>query len=127
MNCTQQIGRVTADIEPVRLTDRGAVTSFRVAVPRPRGSAKDADFFTVEVWRRLAEVCAEQLSRGREVAVDGRLEQRQWLTADGDARERVVIVARSVRFLSRGRHADAVAPAPPEADVDSGHALVHDA
>jgi len=99
MNCTHQIGRLTADPEPLRTTDHGSVTTFRLAVPRPNGAAKEADFFTVEVWQRLAEVCSEHLTRGREVAVDGRLEQREWRTSDDQARERVVIVAHGVQFL----------------------------
>ena len=100
MNCIQQIGRLTADPEPLKSTERGAVTTFRLAVPRPKGASKEADFFTAEIWKRLAEVCAAHLERGREVAVEGRLEQREWRTANDEARERVVIVARSVRFLS---------------------------
>ena len=105
MNSTQQIGRLTADPESVRETEHGKVTSFRLAVSRSNGSAKRADFFTVEVWNRLAETCAKYLREGREVAVTGRLEQREWRTEDDQPRERVVIVARNVDFL-RGRKAD---------------------
>src|SRR5438034_543951 len=53
VNCTQQIGRLTADPQPLTTTEHGVVTSFRIAVPRPKGSAREADFFTVEAWRRL--------------------------------------------------------------------------
>src|SRR6058998_299655 len=105
MNCIQQIGRLTADPEPLRTTEHGPVTTFRIAVPRPKGSPREADFFTVEVWRRLAEVCAEYLRCGREVGIEGRLDQRTWRTNTDEPRERVLIVASSVRFLgaaSRG-------------------------
>jgi single-strand DNA-binding protein len=105
MNTTQQIGRLTADPETVRETEHGKVTSFRLAVPRTSGATKNADFFTVEVWNRLAETCSKFLREGREVAVTGRLEQREWRTDDDQPRERVVIVARAVDFL-RGRKAD---------------------
>lgn len=113
MNSTQQIGRLTADPESVRETEHGKVTSFRLAVPRNNGASKKADFFTVEVWNRLAETCAKYLSEGREVAVTGRLEQREWRT-DDQPRERVVIVARSVDFL-RGGKADEEPVAEPVA------------
>jgi len=103
MNSTQQIGRLTADPEPLRTTEHGPVTTFRLAVPRPKGGAREADFFTVEAWQRVAETCCQYLERGREVAVDGRLDQRAWQTDDGQARERVVIVARSVQFLRTPR------------------------
>ena len=81
------------------------VTSFRIAVARPKGSTQEADFFTIEVWRRLAETCAQYLRRGREVAIEGRLDQRTWQTTSDDPRERVIIVARTVRFLRNGTSA----------------------
>jgi len=119
MNSTQQIGRLTADPESVRETEHGKVTSFRLAVPRNNGASRKADFFTVEVWDRLAETCAKYLRQGREVAVTGRLEQREWRTDDDQPRERVVIVARSVDFL-RGRKAaeePVAASAPADEDI----------
>ena len=122
MNSTQQIGRLTADPESVRETDHGKVTSFRLAVPRSSGAAKRADFFTVEAWNKLAETCAKYLREGREVAVTGRLEQREWRTDDDQPRERVVIVARSVDFL-RGRKAE---DEPTEEPVATGAAADED-
>jgi single-strand DNA-binding protein len=101
MNTTQQIGRLTSPPEALRQTEHGMVSSFRLAVPRPNGSSKTADFFTVEVWNRLAETCSRYLSEGREVAVTGRLEHREWRTPDDQPRERVLIVARAVDFLRR--------------------------
>ena len=114
MNTTQQIGRLTADPDQVRETEHGKVTSFRLAVPRNNGASKKADFFTVEVWNRLADTCAKYLREGREVAVTGRLDQREWRTEDDRPRERVVIVAHSVDFL-RGRKADDETAAEPVA------------
>src|SRR4051794_24441043 len=102
MNSTQQIGRLTAEPGPLKSTEHGTVTTFRIAVPRPKASSREADFFTVEVWQRLAEVCVAHLHRGREVAVEGRLEQREWRSGNDEPRERVVIVARNVRFLRQG-------------------------
>src|SRR3954471_4600595 len=117
MNCTQQIGRLTADPDALRTTEDGPVTTFRLAVPRPKGAAKEADFFTVEAWQRLAEVCVQHLARGREVAVDGRLEQREWRSSDDKPRERVVIVARNVRFL-RGRLENGAGSPNEASDLD---------
>lgn len=98
MNCVQLIGRLTADPEPVRTTEAGEVTSLRLAVPRRR-TDDSADFVTIEVWKNLALVCAEHLRGGREVAVEGRLSHREWRTEDGQRRERIVVVARDIRFL----------------------------
>ena len=104
MNTTHHIGRLTADPEPLKTTPHGCVTTFRIAVPRPNGAAKEADFFSVEAWQRLAESCAAQLARGREVAVEGRLDQREWRDDQDRGHERIVIVARSVQFLREPRH-----------------------
>jgi single-strand DNA-binding protein len=105
MNSTHHIGRLTADPEPLKTTPHGSVTTFRIAVPRPNGAVKEADFFTVEAWKRLAESCVTYLARGREVAVEGRLDQREWRDDEDRGHERVVIVARSIQFLRETRQA----------------------
>lgn len=109
MNCVQLIGRLTADPAPVRTTEAGEVTTLRVAVPRRR-TDDSVDFVTVEVWKNLALVCAEHLKSGREIAVDGRLSHHEWQTDEGQRRERLVIVARDVRFLRQ--------PASTSVDTD---------
>ena len=101
MNSAQLLGRLTNDPDELRRTEHGTVTSFRIAVSRASSSSKAADFFTIEVWDRLAEACASYLSRGREVAIEGRIEHREWRTADNERQERIVVVARSVDFLRR--------------------------
>lgn len=103
MNTTQLIGRLTADPGEVRDANDSRVASFRIAVPRPKGAQKDADFFTVEVWNGLAETCAKYLSEGREVAISGRLEQREWRGENDQPHERVIVVARTVDFLRGGK------------------------
>lgn len=98
MNSVQLIGRLTADPGEVRATDAGEVATMRIAVPRRRSDDSD-DFLTVEVWKHLATVCAEHLRSGREISVEGRLSHREWRDGDGARHERVVVVARDIRFL----------------------------
>lgn len=95
------IGRLAADVE-LKTTPSGAhVANFRVAV----GGAKSADgkesvsFFTVVAWNKTAEVCEKYLSKGKQVAVDGRLDQRSWTAQDGSKRSVVEIIAERVEFL----------------------------
>ncbi|HWT92735.1 MAG TPA: single-stranded DNA-binding protein [Solirubrobacteraceae bacterium] len=120
MNTTQQIGRLTKDAEPVTQTANGPVTTMRLAVPRPKGSKKNADFFTVEVWGKQADSAAKWLKEGREVAVAGRLEQREWRDDNDTYHERVVIVARTIDYLRTprkdGEAQPGEAPATPEGD-----------
>lgn len=97
MNSVQLIGRLTHDPEPHAIPNGTQLTTFRLAVDHPRRQA--ANFVTVKTWGRLAEVAAEHLARGRRVAVWGSLEHEEWTTADGERRDRLVVVGSRVEFL----------------------------
>ena len=102
------VGNLTRDPE-VRQTPSGTpVCSLRIAVNSRRrdesGQWTDKpNYFSVSVFGNQAESCGQYLSKGRPVAIDGRLDWREWQTQDGQKREAVEIVAESVQFLgSRG-------------------------
>jgi single-strand DNA-binding protein len=57
------------------------------------------NYFDVTVWGNQAESCAQYLSRGRPIGVDGRLDWREWDAQDGTKRQAVEIIAESVQFL----------------------------
>jgi single-strand DNA-binding protein len=102
------VGNLTRDPE-LRHTPGGTpVCSLRVAVnDRKRdeaGNWVDApNYFSVSVFGNQAENCAQYLSKGRPVGIDGKLRWREWQTQEGSKREAVEIVADSVQFLgSRG-------------------------
>ncbi len=98
------IGRLTRDPEP-RYTQSGVpVTTFTLAVDRPftnQQGERQADFINIVVWRSLAETCARHLSKGRLVAVEGRLQIRSYETQDGQRRRVAEVVGDNVRFLDR--------------------------
>jgi single-strand DNA-binding protein len=102
------VGNLTRDPE-LRHTPAGMpVCSLRLAVNARRkdetGQWVDKpNYFSITVWGQQGENCAQYLSKGRPVAVDGRLDWREWESQDGTKREAVEIVADSVQFLgSRG-------------------------
>ena len=102
------VGNLTKDPE-LRHTPSGtAVCNLRLAVNTRRkdetGQWVDKpNYFSVSVFGNQAESCSQYLSKGRPVAIDGRLDWREWQTQDGSKREAVEIVAESVQFLgSRG-------------------------
>ena len=102
------VGNLTRDPE-VRQTPSGTpVCSLRIAVNSRRrdesGQWTDKpNYFSISVFGNQAESCGQYLSKGRPVAIDGRLDWREWQTQDGQKREAVEIVAESVQFLgSRG-------------------------
>jgi single-strand DNA-binding protein len=98
------IGRLTRDPE-TRVTASGiTVTRFTVAVDRFR--KKDTgesvtDFLRVVAWRRLAEICGEYLTKGKLIAVEGRLQLSEY-EKDGERRQMTEIVADNVQMLDRG-------------------------
>jgi single-strand DNA-binding protein len=100
------IGRLTADPQ-LRYTKNGnAVTNFTLAVNKSfvgQDGEPGADFIDVVVWRKLAEVCANHLVKGRLAAVEGRLEIRSYEDQQGVRRKAAEVVADNVRFLDRGK------------------------
>jgi len=105
------VGNLTRDPE-LRNTPSGtAVCKLRIAVnTRMKDGATGQwtdkpNYFDVTVWGNQGESCAQYLSKGRPVAVDGRLDWREWDAQDGTKRLAVVIIADSVQFLGGGREA----------------------
>ncbi|MBX5475916.1 MAG: single-stranded DNA-binding protein [Clostridia bacterium] len=125
LNHVVLIGRLVRDPE-LRYTPNGvAVGTFTLAVDRPYSNQqgeREADFIDIVVWRQLAETCANHLSKGRLVAVAGRLQIRSYETQDGQKRRAAEVVANEVRFLDRptrqGSGADALGTEVPFDDED---------
>ena len=98
-------GNLTRDPELRSLPSGMSVCSLRIASNTRRkdqstGEWQDKpNYFDVTVWGAQGENCARFLSKGRPVALDGRLEWREWQAQDGTKRQNVEIVADSVQFL----------------------------
>jgi single-strand DNA-binding protein len=98
------VGNLTRDPE-LRHTPSGtAVCSLRLAVNSRRkdesGQWVDKpNYFDITVWGAQGENCAQYLAKGRPVAIDGRLEWREWEAQDGAKRQAVDVVADNVQFL----------------------------
>ena len=110
INRVVMTGNLTRDPE-LRTTPTGTpVCSLRIAcnTRRKDGSGNWVDkpnYFDVTVWGAQGENASKYLSKGRPVAIDGRLEWREWDAQDGTKRQAVEIIADSVQFL--GGRADA--------------------
>ena len=97
-------GNLTRDPE-LRTTPSGtSVCGLRIACNTRRKDASGQwvdkpNYFDVTVWGAQGENCAQYLSKGRPVAVDGRLEWREWEDKEGNKRQAVDIIADSVQFL----------------------------
>lgn len=108
------IGRLTRDPELRYIPSGQPVASFTLAVDRPfvnQQGERGTDFIDIVAWRRLAEQVTQHLSKGRLVAVEGRLQIRSYETQDGQKRRVAEVVADAVRFLDRKAGAPAAAEA----------------
>ena len=101
-------GNLTRDPE-LRTTPSGtSVCGLRIACNTRRKDASGQwvdkpNYFDVTVWGAQGENCANYLSKGRPVAVEGRLDWREWEAQDGSKRSKVEIVAFQIQFHdSRG-------------------------
>jgi single-strand DNA-binding protein len=106
------VGRLTRDPELRALPSGSSVCSLRVAC---NSSRRDQDgefverpnFFDVNVYGAPGESVGHYMRRGSRVAIDGRLEWREWETAEHERRQAVSIVADTVQFLdSPGERSD---------------------
>ncbi|MEN6324844.1 MAG: single-stranded DNA-binding protein [Syntrophomonas sp.] len=94
------IGRLTRDPE-LRYTPSGtAVATFTLAVGR-KFKRDETDFIPIVTWTKLAEHCANYLSKGRMVAVEGRIQVRTYDSQEGQKRWVTEVVAEDVRFLEK--------------------------
>jgi len=123
MNTISLTGGLTRD-PALRSTPGGkSVCDMRLAVTRPRNRDK-SDYFDIVAWETLGETCAEHLERGRQIAVNGRVEYREWETDDGTKRSAYSVIADQVDFLDRRRdHDDHPAPDPADRPADEQAAL----
>lgn len=81
-----------------------AVTELRLAVTRgwtdKAGQRQErTDWFSVEVWDKQAEFCERYLAKGREVYVEGRLQNDEWTDKEGQKRLKTKIMADSIQFV----------------------------
>ena len=100
-------GNLGSDPEERRTASGKLVCNFRLATNRwdARAEEATADWHTVVVYEKQAELCGKYLRKGSPVLVEGRLVQREWDGQDGKKRTTYEVVASRVSFLGTGRAA----------------------
>jgi single-strand DNA-binding protein len=105
INRVVMTGNLTRDPELRSLPNGTSVCKLGVACNTRRKDPSTGEwgdkpnFFNVTVWGAQGENAARYLAKGRPVAIDGRLEWREWEAQDGTKRSAVDIIADSVQFL----------------------------
>lgn len=111
------VGRLGADPEQ-RYTPSGAAACNFTMATSEKWKGKDGqanertEWHRIQVWGKLAEICAKYLAKGSQAYVEGRLQTRSWDDKDGNKRYTTEIVAQQVVFLGGGKR--------KEADSDPG-------
>jgi single-strand DNA-binding protein len=103
MNRVEFIGNLSKAPDVKQTTSGKTVCSLTIAVNRRYKDADGkttADFFSVQVWGKLAEVCARYLDKGSKVFISGELRNRSYEAKDGSKRTVTEIIANEVEFLS---------------------------
>lgn len=122
LNKVLLIGRLGQDPE-MRYTPSGKpLTKFQIAVNRSWTSSEnekktETEWFTVVSWGKLAEICNQYLTKGKQVYLEGRLHTRHWKDEEGANHSAVEVVAREMIMLgdpSDEDESDQMAQTPPE-------------
>ena len=112
MNKVLLTGRLTRDPEMRALASGKHVTTFSVATNEYVGNGREkAEYHAVITWDRLADICAQYLGKGSMVAIEGRLQTRQWDDEAGKRHWKTEVVAVALEMLSGRRKKDYAADA----------------
>ena len=101
MNKVFLIGRLSRDPELRHTSSGTAVCQINVAISRPvaQGAEPQTDFINVVVWNKQAENVARYLSKGRQIAVEGRIQTRNYDNNEGKRTYVTEVIASNVEFL----------------------------
>ena len=120
------VGHLGRDPE-LRYTQNGqAVANFSLATTesyaKRDGEREDrTEWHRIVAWGRLAEICAEYLSKGRQVYIEGRIQTREWEDREGEKRRTTEIVAREMQMLGRRGETSETTEEPQSADAKTAN------
>ena len=109
MNTVTLIGRVGQNPELRYTTGGTPVSEISIAVD---SGSDEAHWIPVVAWGRTAEVLAEHVAKGRQVAVEGELRVHEWQPDQGPKRRDLKVHARRIDFLARPRTSNDQAASP---------------
>ena len=137
LNKVMIIGRLTKEPE-VRATPGGtSVSSFSVATNRAytdtQGQKQEkVEFHNIVAWGKLAEICGQYLTKGKQVYLEGRLQTRDWVGQDGVRRYSTEVIAENMIMLGGpsgqggGQRRDTFAPPEPSPSTQQPSATPND-
>lgn len=119
LNHITLMGRLTRDPELRKTTTNKSVASFCLAVDRDikakDNNERETDFIDIVAWNKTGEFVAQYCAKGSLVAVDGRLQLRDWTDKEGNKRRSAEVVANNVYFAESKKTNNAPATAEAQA------------
>ena len=128
MNHWVGIGRLTRDPE-VRYTQSGkAIASFTLAIDRRRSGDgnQQADFIQCVAWEKIAEIISQYCTKGKKIAVEGRIQTRSYDANDGTKRYVTEVVVQSMEFFDSKSSGTSPAAPPEQQGMFDGSRAVSD-
>lgn len=125
LNKVQLIGNITQDIELKQTPNGQNVCSFSLATNRSwtDGSGvkqEVAEFHSIVLWGKLAEIAGQYLHKGKKVYIEGRLQTRNWEAQDGSKRYKTEIVGENMIMLDGNRNTWDFGGSTPMGESSSG-------
>ena len=114
------VGNLGGDPEVRKTASDQSITLFNLATSKTwtnrEGQRQEStDWHRIVVWGKLGETCANYLSKGRQVYVEGRIQTRSWEDAKGEKRYTTEVIAHQVLFLgSPQSQSDSARPSSPQ-------------
>jgi len=123
MNKIIVIGNLGRDPEMRYAQNGNGVTSFSVASNRKYTTTagdqrEETEWFDVNAWGKLGELCNQYLTKGQQVYLEGRLQSRTWETQDGERRFANSINLTDVQFLGRPQETQEASPQEREVEEE---------
>lgn len=103
MNKVILIGRLTKDPECNTFSDGRMVANFTLAVDRPftnKEGDKQADFVSIVLWEKTAELVKKYTKKGHQLAVSGRIQTRTYTNSDGEKKYTTEVIGEQIQFLT---------------------------
>jgi len=128
LNSVFVVGRLTADAE-FRVTPTGKEL-LKCRIANNSAYSDDANFFEVAIWGKTAVALKDYMLKGKQIAIQGRLQQQRWTNAEGQQRSKVEIVAENVQLLGGNKPQDNApsqeAVKPTKEEMDTAAAKLND-
>lgn len=127
MNNVVLIGRLTKDPEVKYIPQsETAVVNFTLAVDRPIAKEKTADFIRIVAFSKTAELCERFLTKGKQVAIQGRIQTGSYENKNGDRVYTMDIVADRVEFLGKKDEEKSQEHNQERTNIPEGFAVLED-